>query len=566
MFRPPNESSPADRARSRIPFSPWEGVLVLLALAVGFHFLALRIQGGGLPDGDEGSWIAVATELALGRGFMTRWLEAPFLLPYAIPRPDDFRYPVMTSLLALDFKIWGFSVETARWTVAWVFLAFASSTYLVCRFAFGRWAAMAGLWLMVTSLLQLEWNAAVYTEGMFGLVVAGLAAWCLRGRATMASDRPLGFRSFSWWAVLGGGVGILYLVRVNGILFLPGIALLFWSNRKSPLSWKHLAAALAAFALVISPWLIRAWMNFGNPFHFAGSGGLLRDPGQALTQSHTQNMFEYFSRHDLLFPLQRIGVGTLRFFQGLHDFEHGLEAAPLILALAAAILRRPFFNPFLAAGFILTLAASAYASYNSWAGVRYMSGLLPFAYAYGLSLLPSLFASKAASDALGRVGVSTRIPGGMLSSIAGALGIALLLAPVIHPHRFHERRLSREIAAAGPYAYRQGLAEHLAILETHLPREGRYYAASLCNANFLSPDRGCIGLQELYDPTWFARSTAAFHPRLIVLTHGETRDQKMLAALARMRSEGYAHDTLGTGALAVYLALRPVPDPPGNDP
>jgi hypothetical protein len=96
-------------------------------LIAGFHFLALRIRAGGLPAGDEGSWMAVASELAQGRGFATRWLEAHFLTPYALPRPDDFRYPGLTGLLALAFRLFGASIETARWTVGMAFLAFAAA-------------------------------------------------------------------------------------------------------------------------------------------------------------------------------------------------------------------------------------------------------------------------------------------------------------------------------------------------------------------------------------------------------------------------------------------------------
>ena len=86
---------------------PWEAAGALLALALGFHFLALRIRTAGPPSGDEGSWIAVAAEFAHGRGFTTRWLECPFLVPYALPRPDDFRYPGLVSLLALAFRAFG---------------------------------------------------------------------------------------------------------------------------------------------------------------------------------------------------------------------------------------------------------------------------------------------------------------------------------------------------------------------------------------------------------------------------------------------------------------------------
>lgn len=540
--------------RSSLP--PWEALGAALALALGAWFLALRIRGGGLPAGDEGSWIAVAAELADGKGFTTRWLEAPFLFPYALPRPDDFRYPALVSLLALDFRIFGPSVETARWTVAAVQLAFAAAAWGVCRAAFGPWAALASLWLMVTSLLQLEWGSAVYTEGLFGLAVAGLAAWSLRGLRSPEGDRPSGIASPAWWAVLGAGMGLLYLVRVNGILFLPGIAWLYWSRRRqAPLSLRHPAAALGAFALVVSPWMARAALVFGHPFHIAGSGGLLRDAGRAETQSHNLGILEYFSHYDPLFPLERLAVGAANFARDLHRYEHGLEAAPLLLALAALLLRRPFLGPALLPGFLLMGAASCYAAYNSWAGVRYMSGLLPFLYAYGLSVVPLLAG-----------GVAARLPAALAwtegrgrkwtARIAGGLAIALLILPVANPHRFYLRKFTTA-ASDGPYPYRGPLADHLGRLERLVPPAGRYYAASLCSVNFLAPGRGCVGLQELYDPAWFARSRDAFRPGLVALTREEAESPALRAALLQMRAEGYSQDTLEAGTLGLYISLRP---------
>lgn len=529
-------------------FRPWEAVGAALALLLGFHLLALRIRAAGPPSGDEGSWIAVASEFAHGRGFTTRWLECPFLVPYTLPRPDDFRYPGLVSLLALAFRAFGQSIETARWTVAAIFLAFAASVWGVARSAFGRWAGMAALLATVTSLLQLEWNSAVYTEGLFGLAAAGLAGWCLRGERTRREAGPVSFGTKAWWAGLGACVGLLYLVRVNGILFLPAAAVLYWLRRRE-LSWTRPLLAAAAFVLVASPWLVRTAIDFGNPLHFAGSGGLLRDPGAAATQSHTLTFAEYFGRHDVFFLPRRLAVGAWHLIRDIHGFEHGLEILPVALALAAAWRRRSFFGPAFASGFLLTMAACAYAAYNSWGGVRYASGLLPLAYAYGFSLAPSLFLRMFPA----RPG---RVPP-VLPYAAGVLGLLLIAAPVIPPHRFYERSLPKALAAKGPYAYRTGVAGHLAELEARLPAGGHYYAASLCNLNFLAPDRYCVGLQELYDTTWFTRSRAAFHPDLIALTPAETAQPELRAALEKMREGGYTPVTVDSGAFAVYLSLNP---------
>ncbi len=530
----------------RLEFKAWEAAGAALALLVGIHFLAMRVRAGGLPGGDEGSWLSVSAELARGHGWSTRWLELHFLRPYALPRPDDLRYPALTSLLAVVFRGLGTSVEIGRWTVTAVFLSLAGSVWLICRRAFGRWAALGALWLTLCSLLQLQWNTVVYTEGLFGLVVAGLAWWCLKGESPRAARRgsmtgiggPLGspvLTEPAWWAVLGAGVGLLYLVRPNGLLFVPGILWLYWRRRHLGLTWKHPALALTCFGLVIAPWLLRTAHHFGNPLHIAGNAGMLREAGQP----HTYTLFQYLAQHNPWYPLQRFLFGVPRFFRILHQSEHGLEALPLLAAAAAVFLRRPFFGPFLASGFLISGLICCYAAYDGWAPIRYMSSLLPFLYAYGLAALRSLFRRRFPS-ASKRSGFLT-----------GCAVILLLLLPVVQPHRYYERTLK---PAPG---FSRHQAAYLDSLQARVAPGESYYAGSLCAINFLTQGRRCVGLQELYDPTWFSRSMEAFHPRLVALTHGETADTAMQAALAKMRREGYTADTLAVLPLGVLLALSP---------
>ena len=512
-----------------------EGALAVAALFLGLYFLSLRIRAAGLPLGDQGSWLSVAAELVRGHGFTTQWLEYHWQTPYVLPRPDDFRYPALTSILALSFLGGGISYRVALWTVAGIFLGFALCAYLFFRSAHGRWPAMAALWLMSASLLQLEWNSAVYTEGLFGLVLVLVARFSTTGR----------IQSRAWWGRLGAGVGLLYLVRPNGILFAPGIALLFLRRRRGlALGWDRPALAYAALLGTIAPWLIRTWVHFGNPFHIAGSAGLLMD-GHG--QPHTYSLWEYLSGHDALFPAVKMAVGAWRLLETLHFFEHGLELAPLALAVLALFLRQPFHNAFLASGFLFSFAACAYAGYNSWAGLRYFSAMMPFLYAYGLASVPAL-AAAVRELSLGH-GRRRAWPAGM-TGVMGAAGLILLLLPVVNPHRFYARKY------AHPPDPRPEFADHLARLEALLPPGGRYYAGDFCRLNFQT-GRDCVGLQELYDSTWFSRSMRAFHPGWVALTHAETGDSSMGEALARMRAEGYRLDTLAVGGLGVYYGLKP---------
>jgi hypothetical protein len=137
----------------------WIALLLLLTL----HFVALRINSRYLPHGDQGSWMSVAAELSKGNGFSTRWLEHAFLKPYALPRPDDYRYPGLVVLLAAAFKLSGTNYPVALWTVAALFIAFGLAFYLVVRRTWGVRVACAALPLVYFSLLQLMYATEVYS-------------------------------------------------------------------------------------------------------------------------------------------------------------------------------------------------------------------------------------------------------------------------------------------------------------------------------------------------------------------------------------------------------------------
>lgn len=512
------------------PARPWEIAALAVLLGAAFHFLSLRVRASVLPQGDEGSWLAAAAELSRGHGFTTRWLEFHFLKPYALPRPDDFRFPGLTCLLALVFRITGVSWRAAQWTVTCVFLLSVPASWLAVRRAYGAWTALAASSLACFSLLQLQWASLVYTEALFGLVLAGLVLAATSGDAARRR----------WWIRLGALVGALYLVRPNGILFASGILWAALRPRPRP-SWDRPALGFAAFAAVASPWLIRTWLRFGNPLHLAGSAGMLRN---TRSEPSTLGLWEYLRLHGGLAPLKRLVVGSWEFLQTLNYYEHGLQIAPLLLVAVALARRRAFYHASLAPGFLISFLAFAYASFNSWAGVRYSAPLLPFVYAYGLSQLPEWWKSSSHFLAAAWVSLESRI----VQVTVGGLTILALLLPVFHPHRFYERSL------AHPADPMPAIADHVRRLDAVVPAGGRYYAGALGRLNFLT-GRDCVGLQELNDTTWFSRSRAELHPRWVALARGEDADSAMAAALERMRRD-FSLDTVDAGAEAVYLEIK----------
>ena len=507
---------------------------VVAVLLLSLHFHAERIHHRLIPSGDEGSWMAVASRFAAGEGFTTRWLEHPFLQPYQLPRPDDYRFPALTLLLAGAFKLFGTRYPVALWTVTLQFLFYTLAVYLVVRKQFGRSVALATILLASLSLLQLMYSTAVYTEALFGIGVACV----IMTSGYFTPDKR------SRWITVGVLTGFLYLIRPNGILFITGIpAAFFRYRRRYRLPFSSLLISIGTFSAVTAPWLLRNLLIFGNPFHVAGNAGLLRTTAQEpLTLSFT----EFLVRHGILhFPAATI-KGIAGFIMTLHLQEHGLELIPLLFFAVGICRRRRFFNVFVATAFTLSFLACAYVSNGSWAGVRYFSSFLPFVYAFGIAEL-FRFITGLVRNISRFVNIAPRrIPPIQRGT---TLFLALLLAvPVYYPHKYYERTLSRPPVIANGYrSYRDDL--------TSLLSENRfYYAASLAQLNF-STGFNCIGMQDFFDEKEIIRAQRHFNPSLMVLQPAEYRKQRFHTLLAALEANGFIYRIVKETEFAVFLRL-----------
>jgi hypothetical protein len=494
-----------------------EAATVTVLLLIQFHFLSERIDHRVLPSGDEGSWMSVAAQLCHGEGFTTRWLEHPFLAPYSIPRPDDFRYPGLSLVLAFSFKLFGISYHTALWTVGVIAMLWTMTVFLVCRTYFGPKTGFLTMMLMVFSLLQLEWNTLVYSEGLFGLVLALL----------MACSIKADFSKIRWWIAIGALTGLLYLVRPNAVLFLAGLVpLAFCQRNGTRLPWKSIMLFLGAFFIVALPWLARNAICFGNPFHFAGSGGLLR---LSANDPLTFSAFDFVKQYGLLKPLGALCEGYVSYFTDLHFFEHGLEIVPLVLVCVGLARRQRFYNGFMAAGISLTFVFCCYTEYNAWGGIRYFSSVLPFVYAYGIN---ELIASCGPLE--GRI--AAIVPALLVPAARAVIFMlcaCVLLFPVLYPHRFYERKYSV------PKVDREfSMADYGAKLSSLLQGDRPYLADALGQLNF-QWQYGCVGIQESFDSSEAARSMRTFSPELAVLTREELSMPRIKGVFRELFRQGY---------------------------
>jgi len=506
-----------------------EAVIVTAIMLGSIHLFAERISHAGLPDGDEGSWMSVAAEFSHGQGFTTLWYEHPFQKPAILPRPDDFRYPGLVLSLALAFKAFGISYQTALWTVAFIFFLYLLTVYFVCRRAFSVKTAVLTMAVSAASLLQLYWNTTVYSEGLFGLIAGLLILWTISW-----PDK----KKILFWIALGAGCGVLYNVRPNGLLFGAGIAWLYFRERRNGVPFLMPFAAFGTMALVMTPWLIRTWMCFGNPFHISGSAGLLR---AASGDPVTLSLCQFFSHYGPFVPVKSTYLGIVPFFEALNFFEHLLFLIPLAGVLTGLILRKKFFNSFVSANALIMLFACFYVSspnIGSWAGVRYYSSLLPFVYGYGIYSLLALFDSQ----------IKPRVPKMAMIAIT-AFFCMLLFAPVYYPHRYYERTFRK--TAKTNLAF----SEHLNSLTALLGEKNAYFAARLGQLNFLT-ERHCVGIQAFVDSTQVPRLMRCFSPVVLALTPAEMKNERIAAIMREIVREGHTLILADSNRYAYYYRIK----------
>lgn len=489
-----------------------EIVWILLLMLIAVHFLAERIAVRSIPHGDEGSWLSVAAEFSQGNGFTTRWLEHGFLKPYALPRPDDFRFPGLVCILAGAFKLFGIGYPVALWTVALIFLVFGLVVYGIVRRVSGATVACATLPLVYFSPLHYIYATEVYSETLFGIVLAAVLFFSWRFKPDARA----------WWIGSGASIGLLYLIRPNAVLFAGALAVYgLWAVSVMRVRWRFVAMGLCAMIVIMLPWLLRTWSIFGNPFHLAGSAGLLRVAAQ---EPLTYSLSDFTRMYGAFYFVKTTLCNIPLFFTLLHQQEHGLELLPLLFCLVGLARRKPFYNGMVLLSFLCTLLACFYVSSGyDWAGVRYFSSFLPFVYAYGISQmvwLIGLLIAKFAPQFRRAAFVA-----------AAAVMTGALIFPVYYPHRYYERYYRKMPAG------KKEFPDYYDALRRNLGNNRFYYAGSLAQINFAT-GLNCVGMQWFFDEKEIRRAQKAFHPGLVALRPKERCNTFFTRVLSALQQDG----------------------------
>ena len=237
-------------------------LILICLLALGVR-LALGVAFVRYPAiADSNHYYNMGVRLVEGQGFTIDYIWQYNRPPEAVVHPEDHWMPLAAVLAAIPMGALG--ISTGASLVLFVLIgsllpliAYWGARQLKLQESSAYYAALAAALMPELVLNSLRTDTTVPTALFVCLSLLLLNEGLWRG---------------GWWrfAVSGAMVGLAYLTRNDGLLLIPMLAavliayvLVRRGRAKVPLHWRGVVVWAAAMLLVMTPWLIRNWQEFG---------------------------------------------------------------------------------------------------------------------------------------------------------------------------------------------------------------------------------------------------------------------------------------------------------------
>jgi 4-amino-4-deoxy-L-arabinose transferase-like glycosyltransferase len=235
-------------------------LLGITAAGVAIRVLYTLLESPWPPTtlDDQFYFAALPRLLADGEGFVR-----PFVFVFEGGRslPTAEHPPLHSVALWILAELGGTSADAQRLTGA----AFGAGTIalvgLLGRRMAGERTGLIAAGLAAVYPILVATDGALLSESLFVVLVA----WSLLAALRLAEAPGLGRG-----AVLGVALGLAALTRGEALLLLP---LLLLGVLRNPPGRRAAVAAVAAFAVVLTPWTIRNWAAFDQPVLISTNSG-----------------------------------------------------------------------------------------------------------------------------------------------------------------------------------------------------------------------------------------------------------------------------------------------------
>lgn len=248
----------------------WRVVILMLLGAISFTTSTISIPWDLL------GYMTHALNIVNGHGYA-----------YVSGEPVFFRGPVFSLLIALSFKFFGVSPESAYHVVRLFCIANPILIYFFGKKLFNYNVGFVAALLILTSYSMSYWSYR-HLDAVWPFFVILHCYFLYEG-----FER----KKVPYFMVAGLCLGIAYLTKEVALLFIPlGSLMLLWVNEyRNIKNLKYIVISLLVFSLTIFPWALYLLQH--DSLHFLwGSGGprVLGDMG--VNQLEGKSLFESFVR------------------------------------------------------------------------------------------------------------------------------------------------------------------------------------------------------------------------------------------------------------------------------
>jgi 4-amino-4-deoxy-L-arabinose transferase-like glycosyltransferase len=217
----------------------------ICALALGVRLLYLLSTGHDPLTSDASQYQTLATNLVHGLGYAQRY-------PQLKVHPTAFRPPLYPMLLALFYWVFGPSAGLGRGVNVALGVGVVALTFFTVERHLGRRAAV-GASVAVAVMPNLVANDTFTLDEPLALILVLVLVNVLLRRK---------------WAVAGAVTGLLVLTRPSAQYLV--IVLAVWVLLRG--SWRRALLYVASALVVVSPWLVRNWVQLGSPVVATSNG------------------------------------------------------------------------------------------------------------------------------------------------------------------------------------------------------------------------------------------------------------------------------------------------------
>jgi 4-amino-4-deoxy-L-arabinose transferase-like glycosyltransferase len=248
------------QARPARPSGFWRALLAIAAGGAAIRVLYTLLEAPWPPQGldDQFYFSALPKLVADGEGFINPFL---FVLQGGVTLPTAEHPPLHTVVLAGLAELGGTSPDAQRLTGA----AFGAGTIvvigLIARRLAGDRAGLVAAGVAAVYPVLVATDGALMSESLYVVLV---------GLGLLAAMRLVAAPTAPRAAALGAVVALAALTRSEALLLLPLVLL---GLLRSPPGRRAAAIAVAAFAVVLTPWTVRTWSAFDQPVAISTNSG-----------------------------------------------------------------------------------------------------------------------------------------------------------------------------------------------------------------------------------------------------------------------------------------------------